>query len=63
MHERGSSRGHHGNMAQGLGACVNYFGLFISFSILISILGYIAYELGYEKAIQDIAEKYEIISE
>lgn len=63
MHERGSSRGHHADMAQCLGACVNWFGMFTMFLMVTAVAVWFAYEAGYEKAVRDIAEKYEIISE
>ena len=50
-------------MAEGLGACVNWFGMFTMFLMVTAVIVWFAYEAGYEKAVRDIAEKYEIISE
>ena len=50
-------------MAQGLGSSVNWFGMFTMFLMTTGVIVWFAYEAGYEKAVRDIAEKYEIISE
>ena len=42
---------------------MNWFGLLTMFSMATGVIVWFAYEMGYEKAVRDIAEKYEIISE
>jgi hypothetical protein len=34
---------------------MNWFGLFTCTSIVVAIVGYLAYEFGYERAIKDIS--------
>lgn len=42
---------------------MNWFGILTMFSMATGVIVWFAYEAGYEKAVRDIAEKYEIISE
>ena len=41
-------------MAQCLGACVNWFGIFTMFLMVTGVIVWFAYEAGYEKAIKDV---------
>ena len=54
MHERGSSRDYQADMARGLGARVNWFGLFTMFIMVTAVVVWFAYEAGYEKAVKDL---------
>jgi len=54
MRERGTSRGHHGDMVEGMGASMNWFGMFTVLLIVVLVTTIIAYEIGYDKAVKDV---------
>ena len=56
MRERGTSRGHHGDMVESMGASMNWFGMFTVVLIVVLVTIAFAYEIGYDQAVKDIAE-------